>query len=419
MLDGDPYPIGRSAEGPGRLADNHVSREHARFVPRGDEYAIEDAGGQNGTFVDGVKLGEPRPVVPGQVISIGETLFVVDQEPDPDLLPASEDSEPASVEEVVGISFSADRIRRSIATIASASGSVLLLGETGTGKEVAARAIHRLSQRPGAWVPVNCAAIPGEIAEAELFGHVKGAFTGAASARDGYFASADGGTIFLDEVGDLAAPLQAKLLRVLEDSVVAPIGGGTPKQIDVRVVAGTNLDLEVSNFRRDLLSRLGDWTLHLPPLVQRRADIIALWDHFLRLESGQPRTWTAELAEALLLHAWPMNVRELRKLAKRLATLGPKSSPIDLPLLPEPLKKPILDRRDDRPAPRRPPSAAEKPVSPAREPEEATSPDPATLEADLRAAKGNVSLLAQQYECHRTQVYRWLRRAGLDPEKYR
>jgi sigma-54 dependent transcriptional regulator, acetoin dehydrogenase operon transcriptional activator AcoR len=431
VLDGDTYAFGRSVSGPGRVADNHVSREHARFVGNDAGYVIEDAGGANGTFVDGARLRDPIEVVANQVISLGDTLIVVDEELDFDLLPATEDADGSIAREVVGISYAAERIRRSLATVAPASGAVLLLGETGTGKEICARAIHRISERPGNWVPVNCAAIPADIAEAEFFGHSKGAFTGAVVNRDGYFLTADRGTIFLDEVGDLAAPLQAKLLRVLEDSMVAAIGGGTPRQVDLRVVAGTNLNLEVSGFRLDLLSRLGDWTLHLPTLAQRRSDILPLWDYFLALESGggQPRTWTAELGEALLLHAWPMNIRELRKLAKRTSTLGPKGSPIDLPLLPEQMRKPIEDRRMGdtgvRAAPaRRTPSVGEKPAAPPPpkdQPlgEDANAPDTNTLEQDLRAAKGNVSLLAQQYGCHRTQVYRWLRRAGLDPDRFR
>jgi hypothetical protein len=368
-LSGASWRFGRAVEGPGMIADRAMSRTHADVRAIDGRYVVEDLGGHNGTFVDGVGVSDVVELAPHAVLSMGDTLLVVDEDPHPDHLPAASHADPRAVHEWVGSSFAAERVRRALATVALAHGSVLLLGPTGSGKEVAARAIHRLSGRAGPWVPVNCAAIPQEIAEAEFFGYKRGAFTGAVADRDGFFVQASGGTLFLDEVGDLPVPLQAKLLRVLEDGFVQSLGGGPPRRVELRVVAATHVDLDRVGFRRDLLARLGDWTLHLPSLSERRVDILALWEHFVREEAlkhlsgstGVPldsvdgvavltRPATAELSEALLLHDWPMNVRELQKLARRLSTLAAHSPVFDLPLLPEVMQR-RLAMRPSREAP--------------------------------------------------------------------
>ncbi|HWU84966.1 MAG TPA: sigma-54 dependent transcriptional regulator, partial [Rhodocyclaceae bacterium] len=206
-----------------------------------------------------------------------------------------------------------------------------ITGESGTGKEVAARALHQLSNRKDApFVPVNCGAIAPEIIESELFGHLKGAFTGAASSREGLFFYAQGGTLFLDEVGELPPALQAKLLRVLEDRKIRPVGAEREIPVDVRVVAATNRDLQeavqAGTFRQDLYYRLNVVQLHMPPLRERADDIPALTLHFMRQLSSQlgvPMQMPDEEELATLRqHPWPGNVRELRNVIERWLILG-------------------------------------------------------------------------------------------------
>ena len=229
--------------------------------------------------------------------------------------------------DLIGSSAPMRDIQKAIGLLADSDATVLLLGETGTGKEVVARAIHRHGKRTKApFVPVNCAAIPAELLESLLFGHVRGAFTGAVTDQPGSFREAHGGTLFLDEIGDMNPGMQAKLLRALQERVVTPVGG-RPVAIDVRVIAATHRDLvqAVRNgqFREDLYYRLGVVPLRLAPLRERLADIIPLAEHFLALEAadGLLRRLTADAAARLLAHPWPGNVRELLNAMKRVATL--------------------------------------------------------------------------------------------------
>jgi two-component system response regulator AtoC len=209
--------------------------------------------------------------------------------------------------------------------------TVLLTGESGTGKEVLARAIHAQSaRRTQAFVAVNCAAIPEALLESELFGHARGAFTGADRARRGLFVEADGGTLFLDEIGEMPAPLQAKLLRVLQEEEVMPVGESKPRRIDVRVIAATSRDLErdvaSGRFREDLFYRLDVFRLRVPPLRERREDVPLLVDHFIarfRDALGKPvRTIADDALDQLVDHAWPGNVRELENVLERAMILA-------------------------------------------------------------------------------------------------
>ncbi len=216
---------------------------------------------------------------------------------------------------------------RKLAKLAPTPLSVLVLGETGTGKEVAARELHRQSARPkGPFVAVNCAAIPATLLESTLFGHERGAFTGAVRAQPGKFAQADGGTLFLDEIGDLSLELQAKLLRAIQERQVEPLGALRPVPVDVRIVAATHQDLEAAvragRFRQDLYFRLNGALLRLPPLRERgAADVAALAEHFLR-KIGSPLRLSPAALRALELHPWPGNVRELEQVVTRAALLA-------------------------------------------------------------------------------------------------
>ena len=227
---------------------------------------------------------------------------------------------------IVGSSAAIRAVLDVLLLAAPTDATVLIEGETGTGKELVAQALHKLSRRArGPLVAVNCAALPEALLESELFGHVKGAFTGATETRQGRFRQADGGTLFLDEIGEMPAPLQAKLLRALQEGEIQPVGADKPLKVDARVIAATNRELEkavaAGKFRADLFYRLNVVPLPLPPLRERREDIAALAAHFLR---GKNRRFSAEAMEALQRYDWPGNVRELQNLIERLAVLRPE-----------------------------------------------------------------------------------------------
>ncbi|HKU95819.1 MAG TPA: sigma-54 dependent transcriptional regulator [Vineibacter sp.] len=225
----------------------------------------------------------------------------------------------------VGASDAIREVQKRIGLAAAHNSTVLITGETGTGKELVARALHFASDRRNApIVAVNCAAIPAELLESELFGHVRGAFSGALSDRVGRFEAAHTGTLFLDEIGDMSPALQAKILRVLQEQEVTRVGARLTTKVDVRVIAATHRDLPamVANdqFRQDLLYRLRVVPIHVPPLRARLADIVPLADHFLALHGGRKQLSPAA-AERLIAHSWPGNVRELRNAMERVAVL--------------------------------------------------------------------------------------------------
>lgn len=252
----------------------------------------------------------------------------------------------ANTPRLLGNSEALRDAQKQIGRAAATDSTVLITGETGTGKEVAARVLHDASRRRhGPFVAINCAAIPAELLESELFGHVKGAYTGAATQRTGRIAESDGGTLFLDEIGDLPLPMQAKLLRVIQERTLTPVGSNANVPIDVRIVAATHRDLvaEVAarTFREDLFYRLNVIPIHLPPLRERPADILPLATHFLATAAslgGPARSLSGDAERRLLVHAWPGNVRELKNAIERVAALarGPLVTDDDLAFLSAP-----------------------------------------------------------------------------------
>ncbi|KQM78728.1 sigma-54 dependent transcriptional regulator [Xylophilus sp. Leaf220] len=229
---------------------------------------------------------------------------------------------------LVGPSQAMREVHKRIGLAAASAVPVLVLGETGTGKDMVARALHRHSDRADApFVAINCAAIPPELLESELFGHVRGAFTGATGDRPGCFRAADRGVLLLDEIGDMALPVQAKILRVLQQGEVTPLGSHRTVKVDVRVVAATHHDLAAAvragRFREDLYYRLDVLSIRVPPLRERLADIVPLAEHFLRRAAGAaaPKALSSDAAQALLQYRWPGNVRELRNRMERCQAL--------------------------------------------------------------------------------------------------
>jgi DNA-binding NtrC family response regulator len=249
--------------------------------------------------------------------------------------PASFAVEPASTRpQLLGVSETLREVQKQIGRAASSDATVLFSGETGTGKEVAARVLHEASKRRSRpFVAVNCAAIPADLLESELFGHVKGAFTGAAADRAGCFAAADGGTLLLDEIGDMPLPMQAKLLRVIQERQITPLGSNRVIPVDIRLVAATHRDLkalvESGEFREDLLYRLDIIPIELPPLRERLADILPLAEHFLAqaaVRRSRNMRLSAPAQRLLLGYSWPGNVRELRNAIERAGALAPGPS---------------------------------------------------------------------------------------------
>jgi DNA-binding NtrC family response regulator len=306
-------------------------------------------------------------------------------------------------EDIVGSSAAMRAVQKAIGMLADSDATVLLTGETGTGKEVVARAIHRHGRRAARpFVAVNCAAIPGELLESQLFGHVRGAFTGAIADRAGSFREADRGTLFLDEIGDMDLGLQAKLLRVLQERVVMPLGG-RPVAVDVRILAATHRDLERAvregRFREDLYWRLGVVPLALPPLRERLGDIVPLAEHFLAVAAagGAAKRLSADAAARLLAHGWPGNVRELRNAMERVAVLGrrPVIGAEDLDFLHAPPDAPVDWLDGDLPG-------------------AIARLEAAMIRRALAAAQGNRAEAARRLGIHRQLLYEKLKKYGIE-----
>jgi transcriptional regulator with GAF, ATPase, and Fis domain len=259
---------------------------------------------------------------------------------------------------LIGEHMLIQKISQLVRKVAPTDATILIMGESGTGKELVARAIHAFSQRGDRpFIPVNCGAIPAELLESEMFGHERGAFTGAIGQRAGMFQLANGGTIFLDEVGEMSPTLQVKLLRVLQDREVRPVGGDRPLKVDVRVLAASNKDLasevEAGRFREDLFYRLQVIPIVMPPLRERRSDIPLLAKFFLekhnRKRGGRPVGITEEAMVHLWEYDWPGNVRELENLLERLVILS-EDGTIALPHLPAQIRSLISEKKIPRPA---------------------------------------------------------------------
>ncbi|GDX81591.1 hypothetical protein LBMAG42_34020 [Deltaproteobacteria bacterium] len=348
--------------------------------------------------VNGTGLHGEIELRPGDVLRVGDLLLVFVL-----AAPAERGTEEASGDACWGAGLSA--VCRSVDLVAPHKHSVVITGETGTGKEVVARRIHQRSGRTGPFVAVNCAMLSESLAASELFGHTRGAFTGANADQQGLFRAANHGTLLLDEVSDMPLPVQASLLRVLETASVRPVGATRDIPIDTRVVATSHTDLielvHKERFRADLYARLAQWTVRVPPLRERRQDILGLIRHVLSRLEPRRRRLTPDLAEALLVHAWPLNVRGLVNALSIAAIASPQGQPLDLH---EEVEAALRSTRAMSAPP--PPDAAE-------------DLDKAGIEAAMFTGHGHVASVARQLGVSRPRLYRMFALHGIDPSAYR
>ncbi len=317
------------------------------------------------------------------------------------------DADDAWREELISRSPRMAEVLSEARLVAVSDASILIRGESGTGKELLARAIHRASRRVKApFIAVNCAAIPEQLLESELFGHVKGAFTGAVEHRKGLFQAADGGTLFLDEIGDMPLPLQVKLLRVLQERMVRPVGSSDSTGVDVRILSATHRNLDAAmadgSFREDLYYRLNVVTLALPLLVERREDIALLANHFLQAIAARYQKklngFAPDALETLMMASWPGNVRQLYNVVEQVCALS------TAPLIPAALVQRAL----------RVPALEVLRYADAKQ----------RFERDyliqlLKLTDGNVTDAARLADRNRTEFYRLLQKNGLDPRRFR
>ena len=383
--------------------DPRMSIQHAEIRIDSGTAVVHDLGSAAGTELNGEPLTATRTLAQGDVLRLGDTLIVYARSTGAEEGEESLGAEP----ELTGSSPSIAAIRRSIDAVARHRRTVVVTGETGTGKEIVARQIHRLSGRPGPFVAVSCGAFTEGLLASELFGHVRGAFTGAVQDQQGLFRSARGGTLLLDDVAEIPLSLQPTLLRVLETWQVRPVGSTRDVDIDVRVVATTNRELlamvQDGLFRSDLYARLAQWTIRLPPLRERREDIPALTKALLGRCDAPGRPLTPDLQEALLVHDWPMNVRWLLNVLSVAAITTPSGALVLGDEVREALRKDL-------------PGGAVQSAVPRRE---AQALDKAGLEDLLGRFQGRVAEMARHLGITRPKLYRLLWAEGLEPGQFR
>lgn len=394
--------IGRSpssATGIAVESDRAMSRRHAILVVEEGSLAVSicDQDSTNGTFVNRELITAPTRLADGDIIQTGDSYWLLRFEP--------ENLKDEPIRSIIGVSAPIKACRAQVARYAKSTCPVLILGETGTGKEVVAKALHSLSKRTGQLITVNSAAIPETLAPSEFFGHAPNSFTGAKE-RNGHYIAADRGTLFLDEIGDMRLDLQPVLLRAIEEGQITPVGTSKSVSADVRIIAATNrplsADVETGRFRQDLLARLAGVEIHLPLLRERREDILLLFHHFL---AGRTVELSSELIETLLSYDWPLNVRELRRAAERLILDGPDSIIGDY--------EAAIRSKTDKTA--KPQHVGRQLVARSRR----TDPTAAEIIAALTECGGVVIHAAERLGIPRPRLYQLMDKLGIDKDQFR
>ena len=390
---------GSATSGAPLFDDRLLSREHLRIThtPRG--YEIEDLGSTNGTFLDGPRLQRPTRLSDGALVLFGNQVAVFRLVAEAELSALREDAATpfglvSTASPALALIYA--RLRK----LAGTEAELLLVGETGVGKEVCARAIHRASGRTGRFVTINCTALPASLVESELFGYLAGAHSTATATKPGLVEAAAGGTLLLDEIGDMAPELQTKIFRFLQDRSFSPLGSTKLRRVDVRVIAATTRQaIGVGALRGDLVARLGAEPIVVPPLRKRPEEILPLVAHFAE---GTLREIEPAAVRALCLYGWPLNVRELEKTIAHALALS-TGARLRLEHLPAVVRgalqrgAPIdVRRRDPRPA-----------------------PDANELEQLLKQHEGNVASVARALDRKWNVVWRWVVKYKLRPEKFR
>jgi sigma-54 dependent transcriptional regulator, acetoin dehydrogenase operon transcriptional activator AcoR len=419
--------IGRDPNADLFLPVQAVSRIHAEVNWDAGRWVIRDLDSRNGILVDGhpvrsavlesnaeVRIGDALLKYVDSGARLGATYRIDGQM-------ASGAARRVAQTGLVG-GMQMDGIAAELERIAPAALSVMLLGESGTGKEVAARELHRKSGRRGQFQAINCAAIPATLLESELFGYRKGAFSGADRDKPGIIRMADGGTLLLDEIGDMPVEAQAKLLRVLQSREVFPLGATAAEHVDVRIVCATHRDLtrllQTGKFREDLFARLNEYPILLPPLRDRKEDLFQLSRTFLDCYQPARRVLSYGFMLGLLHYDWPYNVRELEACIKRCCALA-ETELIPDALLPEAVREAIQDY--GRAAAHFESSSPTEGLSPlaGRPPARGGVPTDAELRALLERHRGNVAAAGRELGKARMQVHRWMQRYGIEVDDYR
>ena len=447
VLRGNDTVIGREDDADICVPSRAVSRQHARISRQGGRWGLADLGGRNGTIVNGALVGEAT----GEVvledydeIHIGDAIFKFVEDDAPgylrhriagalvsDAAPGAKPlSAPPSPGRVTG-GYQIQRLVAELGKVAVSDLSVLILGESGTGKEVFAQELHERSGRRGLFQAVNCAAIPTTLIEAELFGHRRGAFSGADRDRPGLIRAANGGTLFLDEIGDMPLEAQAKLLRVIQSKEVLPVGASQAERVDVRIVCATHRDLRKlqrdEHFRGDLFARLNEYSVRLPALRERKEDLFALC-RALAERHGRPGALVSfPFMTGVIHYDFPYNVRELESLIKRWAAVasGPE---LGAEHLTDEIKEQMKAYGQPRAADAEPPTVG---TAVGGQPAESGTPGSAAgsrqsgppseqaLRELLARHQGNIAAVGRELGKERVQVHRWLRRYGIDVSEYR
>lgn len=431
VLSSSPMILGRESDVEIRLDANAVSRRHARMERRDTGWVIYDLDSRNGTIVDGsfiqeyilepnveIRIGDViLKFIPSGVLRYRGYRFDGTMESGTQRL-ATHDSTLLGGAQI-------DNLVASLERIAPTMLSVIVQGESGTGKEVVAREVHRFSGRRGAFVAVNCAAIPAALLESELFGYRRGAFTGADRDKVGLIKAAHQGTLFLDEIGDMPSEAQAKLLRVLQSREVMPVGATSAESVDVRIVCATHRDLSSRvashEFRGDLYARLNEYSVTLPPLRERKEDIYLLARAFLARHGHPKLRFSFGFMVGLLHYDWPFNVRELEACLKRAVALS-NNTTLEAIHLPDALREAMnsYGRRGTSPS-FHPPSPADLTTTVQFQPPpvRSTAPSEQELRTLLQNYRGNVAAVGRALGKERMQIHRWMRRYSIEVDEYR